>query len=262
MVNFLFIVTDQHRADYLGCAGHPILRTPNIDRIAARGTMFDRFHVANPVCMPNRAAILTGRNSSVSGVRHNGIPLPLEANTFVACLRAAGYDTALIGKSHLQCTLEGAPEVGANPAGGGPLANARRRPAGNYDQEKSSSWEAKGRAALDLPYYGFSHVDLTMGHGDDAGADHLFAQRVALDDPEALRGPKHQFPTNTPARRPSAPRSPKRSIPPSGSATAPRRFLPPPNGIRRRSLPSSRFLIRTIPLRRPAAIGTCMPPRT
>lgn len=194
MVNFLFIVTDQHRADYLGCAGHPVLRTPNIDRIAARGTMFDRFHVANPVCMPNRAAILTGRNSSVSGVRHNGIPLPLEANTFVDCLRAAGYDTALIGKCHLQCTLEGAPEVGANPAGGGPLANARRRPAGNYDQEKSSSWEAKGRAALDLPYYGFSHVDLTMGHGDDAGADHLFAQRVALDDPEALRGPKHQLP--------------------------------------------------------------------
>lgn len=67
MVNFLMICTDQHRADYLSCAGHPVLRTPNIDRIAARGTMFDRFYVANPVCMPNRSAIMTGRFTSVSG---------------------------------------------------------------------------------------------------------------------------------------------------------------------------------------------------
>ncbi|MCB1408519.1 MAG: sulfatase-like hydrolase/transferase [Rhodobacter sp.] len=194
MVNFLVIVTDQHRADYLGCAGHPVLRTPNIDRIAARGTMFDRFHVANPVCMPNRAAILTGRHSSVSGVRHNGIPLPLEVNTLADCLRAAGFDTALIGKAHLQCTLDGAPELGPNPCGDGPLANARRRPAGNYDQEKDGPWATRGRAAMDLPYYGFDHVDLTTGHGDAAGADHLLAQRAALGDPEALRGIENQLP--------------------------------------------------------------------
>ena len=52
--NFLFITTDQHRADHLGCGGNPILRTPNIDGIAARGTMWDRFYVANPICVPNR----------------------------------------------------------------------------------------------------------------------------------------------------------------------------------------------------------------
>ena len=127
MVNFLVFVTDQHRADYLGCAGHPIVKTPNIDRIAANGSMFERFYVANPVCMPNRSAIMTGRYTSISGIRHNGIPLPLETNTFVDVLRGNGYDTALIGKSHLQCTMDVTPEIGPNPAGDGPLANARKR---------------------------------------------------------------------------------------------------------------------------------------
>ena len=46
--NFLLFITDQHRADFLGCYGHPVLRTPHIDSIAARGTAFDRFYVASP----------------------------------------------------------------------------------------------------------------------------------------------------------------------------------------------------------------------
>ena len=70
--NFLFFITDQHRADYLGCSGHPIVKTPNIDVIAARGVRFDNFHVATPVCMPNRASLLTGRFPSAHGLRYNG----------------------------------------------------------------------------------------------------------------------------------------------------------------------------------------------
>lgn len=188
------MIADQLRADYLSCAGHPVLKTPNIDRIAAKGTMFNRFYVANPVCMPNRAAILTGRHSSVTGVRCNGIPLPLEANTFVDVLHAGGYDTALIGKSHLQCTLDGEPELGSNPAGDGPLANARRRPEGNYDQEKAASWDEYGQDAIDLPYYGFAHVDLLTGHGDTAGGAHLMHQRASRADLEMLRGAANQLP--------------------------------------------------------------------
>ena len=79
-----------------------MLRTPHIDSIAARGTAFDRFYVASPVCMPNRASLMTGRMPSVHGVRSNGIPLSMDAVTFVDLLRDAGYRTALIGKSHLQ----------------------------------------------------------------------------------------------------------------------------------------------------------------
>src|SRR5205807_5196585 len=100
--SFLLFITDQHRVDYLSCYGHPVLRTPHIDSIAARGTRFDRFYVATPVCMPNRATLMTGRMPSVHGVRSNGSPLSLSSNTFVDALRAAGYATALVGKSHLQ----------------------------------------------------------------------------------------------------------------------------------------------------------------
>ena len=84
--NFLLFITDQHRADFLGCYGHPVLRTPHIDSIAARGTAFDRFYVASPVCQPNRASLMTGRMPSVHDVRSNGIPLSMEAVTFVDLL--------------------------------------------------------------------------------------------------------------------------------------------------------------------------------
>src|SRR5260370_40952517 len=100
--NILLFITDQHRADYLGCSGHPVLKTPHIDSIAAHGTFFERFYVATPVCMPNRSTLMTGRMPSVHGVRSNGSPLSLLSNTFVDALHAARYATALDGKSPLQ----------------------------------------------------------------------------------------------------------------------------------------------------------------
>src|SRR4030095_11929726 len=100
--NFLLIITDQQRADHLSCYGNTVLTTPHIDRIAAAGMRYERFYVANPVCMPNRATLVTGRMPSNHGVRHNGIPLWPRSNTFVHLLRNAGYRTALVGKSHLQ----------------------------------------------------------------------------------------------------------------------------------------------------------------
>src|ERR1051325_11127577 len=110
--NFLFIITDQHRADHLGCYGNSVVRTPNIDRLARNGARFERFHVATPICMPNRATLMTGLMPSLHGARQNGIPLPLTATTFVDILRAAGYATALVGKCHLQSINGNAPVVG------------------------------------------------------------------------------------------------------------------------------------------------------
>ena len=109
--NFLLFITDQHRADFLGCYGHPVLRTPNIDSIAAHGTAFDRFYVNSPVCQPNRASLMTGRMPSVHDVRSNGICLSMEAVTFADLLADAGYRTALIGKSHLQNFTPHAPII-------------------------------------------------------------------------------------------------------------------------------------------------------
>src|SRR5258707_6635314 len=116
--NFLFFIADQLRADHLGCYGNRIVRTPQIDKIAASGWAADEFYVASPICMPNRATLMTGRMPSVHGVRHNGMPLSLRATTFVERLRQSGYRTGLIGKSHLQNMTRNAPTsplAGAEP---------------------------------------------------------------------------------------------------------------------------------------------------
>src|SRR5687768_14904802 len=110
--NFLLIITDQQRADHLGCYGNSVVQTPNIDGLAAAGSRFDRFYVATPICMPNRATLMTGRMPSLHGARQNGIPLSLTATTFVDILRAGGYDTALIGKCHLQSISRNPPVIG------------------------------------------------------------------------------------------------------------------------------------------------------
>ncbi len=200
--NFLFIITDQHRADYLGCSGHPLVKTPNIDRLAANGSRFDRFYVASPVCMPNRSSLMTGRLPSVTGARGNGLPLSLQSNTFVDLLRANGYRTALSGKSHLMNMTDGErmydPDV---PAGlaipEGDFAEALKpwAPPEKYDQEKPARWAEK-RQNLDLPFYGFERVHLCSGHGDMVGADYPYWVRDRGQDPDKLRGPKNALPAD------------------------------------------------------------------
>ena len=100
--NVLFIITDQQRADHNGFMGNEVVRTPNLDALAAGGMVFENTWVANPVCMPNRCSILTGRMPTAHGVVFNDRSLDWQANTFVRRLKKSGYRTALIGKSHLQ----------------------------------------------------------------------------------------------------------------------------------------------------------------
>src|SRR5690606_27266423 len=91
--NFLFFITDQQCAGHLGCYGNRELRTPAIDSIAATGWRAEAFYTATPICMPNRASLMTGRMPSQHGVRHNGIELSLDETTFVDVLRESGYAT-------------------------------------------------------------------------------------------------------------------------------------------------------------------------
>jgi len=88
--NILLFIADQLRADHLGCYGNTVVQTPSIDALAARGTRFDRFYTASPLCMPNRATLLTGRLPSLHGVRRNGIPLSVAERTFLEQPRADG----------------------------------------------------------------------------------------------------------------------------------------------------------------------------
>ena len=191
--NFLFIITDQQRADWLGCYGHPVLKTPNIDAIAARGVRFENFHVATPVCMPNRASLLTGRYPSRHGLRHNGCRLPLSANTFVDQLAEAGYHTAAIGKSHLQ------PFTGMTPLGQteeeiAARAEAWKPDTGDYSQEEPGQYNSAGRYSFKTPYYGYQHVDMVTTHGDRCGGHYQQWFRENAPDWEALHDDANQLP--------------------------------------------------------------------
>ncbi len=136
--NFLLFITDQHRADHLGAYGNTVVHTPNLDGLARRGWVADRCYVSSPVCMPNRASLLTGRPPSLHGGRHNGIPLSLQATTFVDVLRRAGWRTALIGKGHIQ-NLSGLPSAWP-PAQRRLALEARREPPDRYGQEWGPRW--------------------------------------------------------------------------------------------------------------------------
>ena len=104
--NVLFIFSDDHTTQAVSAYGmtldgRTINRTPNIDRIAAGGTRFDRCYCTNSICGPSRAVILTGKHSHLNGFLRNGDRFDADQQTFPKLLRTAGYQTAVIGKWHL-----------------------------------------------------------------------------------------------------------------------------------------------------------------
>jgi arylsulfatase A-like enzyme len=214
--NFLFIITDQHRADHLGCYGNPIVRTPHIDGIAARGARWNRFYVANPICMPNRASIMTGRMPSLHGARHNGIPLSRDHTTFVELLRDAGYATGLIGKSHLQ-SFTGLPATNTyqpdetlhTPRAELRDALKRNRHGREYDLENTRHWERPFADRLDGDFHGFEHVEVVADHADRACGDYLLWARRQRKDFDGLVGPQNALPGS----RISAPQAWRTAVP-------------------------------------------------
>jgi arylsulfatase A-like enzyme len=102
--NILFLLADDQRNDTLGCAGHPIIKTPNIDRLAARGVRFENMFVTTAICWVSRATILTGEWARTHGQPTN-MPHPTAeslAGIYPRHLRAAGYRTGFFGKWHTQ----------------------------------------------------------------------------------------------------------------------------------------------------------------
>jgi arylsulfatase A-like enzyme len=99
--NLVFVLADQWRFEAFGYAGNPDVRTPNLDRLSREGVRFVNAISAMPVCCPMRASLLTGQRPLTHGVFLNDVPLNPEALTLGKVLHAAGYDTAYIGKWHL-----------------------------------------------------------------------------------------------------------------------------------------------------------------
>ncbi len=98
--NVLWLMADQLRAETFGFMGHPAVETPNLDRLAEEGAVFTRMLCAEPVCMPSRASMLTGRYPFAHGVIANGYSMNPDMTVLPSLFRSAGYRTADIGKNH------------------------------------------------------------------------------------------------------------------------------------------------------------------
>jgi len=180
--NLLCIVTDQMRADHMGCAGNRVIRTPNLDRLAASGVRFTRAYVNNPLCMPSRATLFTGLTPRGHGVRTNGIPLDRRLPTIVQALSQAGYATHAVGKLHI---LPYSTPKGVDPATLDPREWA----------ESYWMWNNGILRAMPTPYFGFQTVEITVGHGPGTAGDYRCWLRAQDPAAEALWRPEAGRPT-------------------------------------------------------------------
>jgi len=143
--DFLVFCVDQMQSYCLGCNGHPVVKTPNVDALAARGVNFRRGYCNNPVCMPSRATMITGKTPRQHGLLTNGNSLPSDVPTVTQALADAGYRTHSTGKLHLQ------------PFGGFFNENSQ-------SLELGQTWRQGERSKLPEPYYGYQSADFVGGH--------------------------------------------------------------------------------------------------
>jgi arylsulfatase A-like enzyme len=152
--NILLITSDQHHWSAMGY-NNPEVKTPNLDRLARQGTIFDRAYCPNPTCTPTRASLITGRWPSQHGAYALGTKLMEGEHTVGEAFSAAGYRTALVGKAHFQ-PLRGTddyPSLEAYPV-----------------LQDLDFWrEFQG------PFYGFDHVELARNHADEAHVGQHYA---------------------------------------------------------------------------------------
>lgn len=123
--NILFVMMDQLRFDFLGCTGHPTIRTPTIDALAARGVRFANTFVQAAVCGPSRASFYTGRYVMSHGATYNNYPHRADELTLGDHLRPLGIRTALTGKTHMRPDLPGLARLGLDPDKGPGLLAAQ-----------------------------------------------------------------------------------------------------------------------------------------
>ncbi|MBK1878964.1 sulfatase family protein [Pelagicoccus mobilis] len=152
--NILLITSDQQHWDTIGL-NNPEIHTPNLDRLAKQGCLFDRAYCPNPTCTPTRASIITGMYPSQHGAYTLGTKLLEDRVTIGQTLSDAGYQTTLVGKAHFQ-----------------PLR----------ETEEFSSLESYPILRdldfwrdFDQPFYGFDHVELARNHTDETHAGQHYA---------------------------------------------------------------------------------------
>ncbi|MBC2596151.1 sulfatase-like hydrolase/transferase [Ruficoccus amylovorans] len=178
--NVLLITSDQQHWMTLGY-NNPEIRTPNLDRLAAQGMVFDRAYCPNPTCTPTRSSILTGQYPSQHGAYTLGTKLDESRPTMNDRWRELGYATGLIGKAHFQ-PLASPPEFPSLEAY--PVLQ---------DLEFWRTFEG--------PFYGFDHFELARNHGDEAHVGQHYALwmeekgfknwRECFCEPTGTHAPQH-----------------------------------------------------------------------
>jgi arylsulfatase A-like enzyme len=189
--NVLLVLCDQLRADHLGFGGNSVVQTPHLDALATRGLRCDRAYVSNPVCMPNRSTILTGRTPSAHGTRFNGIALDWSANTFVRELKRNGYRTGLVGKAHVQNIMSRADAVAR-------WYDLNRREGVElpfpplWDRWEDENRHREERVEMPDDYYGFGHVELAINHADYvSGHYYQWLIEQGVTEPLTVTGPRN-----------------------------------------------------------------------
>lgn len=152
--NVLLITSDQQHWDTLSCIGSEV-KTPNLDRLAASGTLYRRAYCPNPTCTPTRASIITGKYPSQHGAYSLGTKLLESEHTVGEDFMAAGYRTSLVGKAHFQ-PLHGTDEYPSLEA---------------YPMLQDLDFWRN----YDKPFYGFEHIELARNHTDEAHVGQHYA---------------------------------------------------------------------------------------
>ncbi len=166
--NILLITSDQQHWNTIGLR-NPEIKTPNLDRLAKQGCLFERAYCPNPTCTPTRASIITGMYPSQHGAYSLGTKLPEDRITVGDTLSDTGYRTALVGKAHFQ-----------------PLRSTEEYPSlESYPILRDLDYWKD----YDQPFYGFDHVELARNHTDECHVGQHYA--IWMEEKGLKDWPRH-----------------------------------------------------------------------
>ena len=175
--NILWICTDQQRSDSLGCYGNSVVRSPNIDSIAAAGVRFNRHITPMQICSPSRATMITGLYPRNHQLITNGMKLPETVPTLTQALVDNVYRTHAVGKQHLQPILA---------------------PAELNMPDSRAFWKKPDAASWNGPFYGYQTIDLLIGESDTAQIAGHYAHWLSENFPEYVEHLKPEFADQSP----------------------------------------------------------------